>query len=246
MESESKYKSVYVDVDQNTGRVFLKEMPIDESKRKVELAEREYNLEKLIGFKKINSNTCRIKVNYEDTPLPWYRDKKALFFKNIFKSGYEGKGRPDYIDLPLSEDGTITIFDPDRFNFKTKQEKIEAGIKMKEALTDYNGIGSIKYIIDDNLKNEESTSKQIKKKKMKKNKPILMVEERHLPKQSTKNKIKSFLKNHTVGLFKGKSNVTKEIIEHKEQKEQVTTDLTKKQKEKLKIELEKKKIRRII
>jgi len=52
MESESKYKSVYVDVDQNTGRVFLKEMPIDESKRKVELAEREYNLEKLIGFKK--------------------------------------------------------------------------------------------------------------------------------------------------------------------------------------------------
>jgi len=64
---------------------------------------------------------------------------------------------------------------------------------MKEALTDYNGIGSIKYIIDDNLKNEESTSKQIKK-KMKKNKPILMVEERHLPKQSTKNKIKSFLK----------------------------------------------------
>ena len=102
MESESKYKSVYVDVDQNSGRVFLKEMPIDYNKRKIELAKREYNLEKLIKFKKINSNTCRIKVNYEDTPLPWYRDKKALLFKNIFKSGYEGKGRPEYIDLPLS------------------------------------------------------------------------------------------------------------------------------------------------
>jgi hypothetical protein len=70
MESESKYKSVYVDVDQNTGRVFIKEMPLDYKKRKLELEKREYNLEKLIKFKKINGNTCRIKVNYVDTPLP--------------------------------------------------------------------------------------------------------------------------------------------------------------------------------
>ena len=241
LESESKYKSVYVDVDLNTGRVFIKEMPIDYNKRNLELENREYNLEKLIKFKKINNNICRIQVNYEDTPLPWYRDKKVLSFKNIFKSAYEGKERPDYVDLPLSVDGTLTIFDPERFNFKTKQEKIEAGIKMKEALTDYNGIGSIKYILDDNLKNDEYTSKQIKK-NMKKNKPILMVEERYLPKESTKNKIKSFIKKYTIGLVKGKSNVTKEIIEHKEQKEQVTKDLTKKQKEKLKIELEKKRL----
>src|SRR3979490_319701 len=70
MESESKYKSVYVDVDQNTGRVFLKEMPIDNKKRKFELEKREYNLEKLIKLKKINGNICRIKVNYIDSPLP--------------------------------------------------------------------------------------------------------------------------------------------------------------------------------
>jgi hypothetical protein len=70
MESESKYKSVYVDVDYNTGRVFLKEMPIDLNKREFELEKREYNLEKLVKFRKINSNICRIKVNYLDTPLP--------------------------------------------------------------------------------------------------------------------------------------------------------------------------------
>jgi len=78
MESESNYNSVYVDVDQHTGRVFLKEMPIDYNKRKVELEKREYNLEKLVKFKKINGNVCRIKINYVDTPRPWYKDKKAL------------------------------------------------------------------------------------------------------------------------------------------------------------------------
>jgi len=109
---------------------------------------------------------------------------------------------------------------------------------MKEALTNYNGIGSIKYIIDDNLKNDEYTSKQIKK-NIRKNKPILMVEERYLPKQSKKDKIKSFFKNHTVGLFKGKSNVIKEIVENKEQKGEMG-DLGKKQKEKSKMELKKK------
>jgi len=70
MESESKYKSVYVDVDQNTGRVFLKEMPIDDNKRKLELEKREHNLEKLIKIKKINGNIFRIKVDYIDTPVP--------------------------------------------------------------------------------------------------------------------------------------------------------------------------------
>jgi len=163
MEKESKYKSVYVDIDQNTGRVFLKEMTINEEKRKLELEKRQYNIEKLVKFKKINGNICRIKINYVDSPGPWYKDKKALWFHNIFRTGYEGRGRPDFIDLPLSADDTITLFDPDRFNFKTQQEKIEAGLKVKEALTDYNGVGSIKYIIDDNLKNDEYTSKQIKK-----------------------------------------------------------------------------------
>jgi len=152
MEKESKYKSVYVDIDQNTGRVFLKEMTINEEKRKLELEKRQYNIEKLVKFKKINGNICRIKINYVDSPGPWYKDKKALWFHNIFRTGYEGRGRPDFIDLPLSADDTITLFDPDRFNFKTQQEKIEAGLKVKEALTDYNGVGSIKYIIDDNLK----------------------------------------------------------------------------------------------
>jgi hypothetical protein len=70
MENESKYNSVYVDVDYNTGRVFIKEMPIDLKKRILELDKREYNLEKLVKFKKINNNICRIKVNYVDTPLP--------------------------------------------------------------------------------------------------------------------------------------------------------------------------------
>jgi len=70
MESESKYKSIYVDVDQNTGRVFIKEMPIDDEKRKLELEKREYNLEKLVKFKKINGDICRIKINYVDTPGP--------------------------------------------------------------------------------------------------------------------------------------------------------------------------------
>jgi Ribonuclease G/E len=107
-------------------------------------------------------------------------------------------------------------------------------------LTKYNGPGSIKSIIDENLKNDESTSKQIKK-NFKKNKPILMVEERHLPKKSTKDKIKSFFKNNTVGLFKGKSNITKDIVEYKDQKEQ-ETDLIKKQKDKYKVEYEKKKL----
>jgi hypothetical protein len=226
MESESKYKSVYVDVDYNTGRVFIKEMPIDLKKREFELEKREYNLEKLVKFRKINSNICRIKVNYIDTPLPWYKDKKAILLKNPFNIGYEGRGKPEFIDLPLSDDNTLTIFDPDRFNFKTRQEKIEAGIRMKEGLTSNNGMGFINYVIDKDLKNNEYTSKQIKK-NLKKNKPILMVEERHLPKQSKKNKIKSFFKSHTIGLFKGKSNVTKEIIE---------------QKDKSKLELEKKKI----
>ena len=46
--------------------------------------------------------------------------------------------------------------------FKTKEEKIEAGMKVKEALTNYNGVSSIKNIIDENLKNDEYTSKQIK------------------------------------------------------------------------------------
>jgi len=73
---------------------------------------------------------------------------------------------------------------------------------------------------------------------MKKNKPVLMVEERHLPKRSTKEKIKSFFKNNTVGLFKGKSNITKEIVENKEQE----TNLTRKQKDKSIVELEKKKL----
>jgi hypothetical protein len=233
MESESKYKSVYVDVDHNTGRVFLKEMPIDIEKRKDELEKREYNLEELVKFKKISGDICRIKVNYIDTPLPWYKDQKALWFKNIFRIGYEGIERPEFIDLPLSKDGTLTIFDPDRFNFKTRQEKIEAGFKMKEALTNYNGVKSINHIINESLVNDEYTSKQIKK-NMKKNKPILMVEERHLPKQSTKNKIKSFFKNHTVGLFKGKSNIVKEVIGHKEQKGQII-DSTGKEKEKFKL-----------
>ena len=215
MESESKYKSVYVDVDYNTGRVFLKEMPINLNKRELELEEREYNLEKLIKFRKINGNTCRIKVNYIDTPLPWYKDKKALWFKSLFKIGYEGIGKPEYIDLPLSADNTLTIFDPDRFNFKTRQEKIEAGIRMKEGLTDNKGLGIVKYIIEEDLKNNEYTSKQIRK-NLKKNKPILMVEERHLPKKNPKNKIKSFFKNYTIGLFKGKSNITKEIVEQKD------------------------------
>jgi hypothetical protein len=216
MESESKYKSVYVDIDQKTGRVFLKEMPIENGKRKDELEKRKYNLEKLVKFKKINGNICRIKINYSDTPVPWYRDKKALWFKNIFRSGYEGRERPDYIDLPLSSDGTLIIFDPNRFNFKSEEDKIEAGNKVKEALTNYNGVESIKSILDNNLKNDEYTSKQIKK-NMKKNKPILMVEERHLPKQSAKEKIKSFFKNHTTGLFKGKPNNIKEIIDSEEQ-----------------------------
>jgi len=70
MESESKYKSVYVDIDQKTGRVFIKEMPIDYKKRKFELEKREYNLEKLVKFKRINGNICRIKVNYQDIPGP--------------------------------------------------------------------------------------------------------------------------------------------------------------------------------
>jgi len=70
MESESQYNSVYVDIDQNTGRVFLKEMPIDDEKRKLELEKRKYNLEKLVKFKKINGNICRIKINYVDTPGP--------------------------------------------------------------------------------------------------------------------------------------------------------------------------------
>ena len=48
-------------------------MPINLNKRELELEEREYNLEKLIKFRKINGDTCRIKVNYIDTPLPWYR-----------------------------------------------------------------------------------------------------------------------------------------------------------------------------
>jgi len=112
---------------------------------------------------------------------------------------------------------------------------------VKEALTNYNGIGSIKYIIDENLKNDEYTSKQIKK-NIKKNKPILMVEERYLPKQSTKDKIKSFFKNHTVGLFKGKSNITKEIVEYKEQEK----DIIGKQKDKHKVELGKKKSEQLL
>jgi hypothetical protein len=70
MEIESKYNSVYVDVDQKTGRVFLKEMPTNDEKRKYELEKREYNLEKLVKFKKINGNICRIKINYIDTPGP--------------------------------------------------------------------------------------------------------------------------------------------------------------------------------
>jgi len=107
-------------------------------------------------------------------------------------------------------------------------------------LTNYNGPSSIKHIIDDNLKNDEYTSKQIKK-NMKKNKPVLMVEERHLPKRSTKEKIKSFFKNNTVGLFKGKSKITKEIVEYKEQKDQ-EMNLSRKQKDKSIIELGKKKL----
>jgi len=113
-------------------------------------------------------------------------------------------------------------------------------MKVKEALTKYNGISSIKNIIDENLKNDEYTSKQIKK-NMKKNKAILMVEERHLPKQSRKEKIKSFFKNRTIGLFKGKSNITKEVMGDKEQK----VVLVEKQKDKSKIELEKKKLEQL-
>ena len=244
MEIESNFKSVYVDVDVKTGRVFIKEMPIDYNKRKLELDKREYNLERLIKFKKINGNICRLKVNYEDIQMPWYKDKRALWLNKFFRIGYEGQGRPEYIDLPLSEDGTLTIFDPDRFNYKTKQEKIEAGIKMKEGLTENNGVRSLKYIIDANLKNDENTPKQIKK-NLKKNKPILMVEDRYLHnKQNTKDKIKSFLKKHTVGLFKGKSDNIKEVLENKEQKGQVT-DLTGKQKDKFKVELGKKELEQL-
>jgi hypothetical protein len=110
---------------------------------------------------------------------------------------------------------------------------------MKEALTENNGVRSLKSIIDANLKNDENTPKQIKK-NLRKNKPILMVEDRHLHnKQNRKDKIKSFLKKHTIGLFKGKSNILKEVIAHKEQKGQVT-DLIIKEKEKSNVELGKK------
>jgi hypothetical protein len=110
---------------------------------------------------------------------------------------------------------------------------------MKEALTNKNGLGYIKYIIEEDLKNNEYTSKQIRK-NLKKNKPPLMVEERHLPKQSTKNKIRSFFKNHTIGLFKGKSSITKDIIKEKGQEV-----LTSNEKDKSKFELEKKKLERL-
>jgi len=133
--------------------------------------------------------------------------------------------------LPLSGDGTLTIFDPDHFKYKTREEKIKAGIKMKEALTENNGVHSLKSIIDANLKNDEYTSKQIKK-NLKKNKPILMIEDRHLhSKQNRKDKIKYFLKKHTIGLFKGKSNTIKSVIEHKEQKGQVTNFFRKEEEE---------------
>ena len=245
MEIESNFKSVYVDVDVNTGRVFIKEIPVDEDKRKFELNNRKYNIERLVKFKKINGNICRLKVNYQDRPIPWYKDKKALWLNKFFRTGYEGQGRPEYIDLPLSQDGTLTIFDPDLFKYKTRQEKIEAGIKMKEALTENNSIHSLKSIIDANLKNDENTPKQIKK-NLKKNKPVLMVEDRHLRnKQNTKDKIKSFLKRHMVGLFKGKSNIIKEIIDSKEQKEKIS-DLTGKQKEKFNVELGKKGLEELI
>jgi len=115
---------------------------------------------------------------------------------------------------------------------------------MKEGLTENNGVRSLKYIIDANLKNDENTPKQIKK-NLKKNKPILMVEDRYLHnKQNTKDKIKSFLKKHTVGLFKGKSDNIKEVLENKEQKGQVT-DLTGKQKDKFKVELGKKELEQL-
>jgi hypothetical protein len=70
MEIESNFKSVYVDVEVKTGRVFIKEIPVYHDKRKFELDKREYNLERLIKFKKINGNICRLKVNYEDIPRP--------------------------------------------------------------------------------------------------------------------------------------------------------------------------------
>jgi len=70
MEIESNFNSVYVDVEVNTGRVFIKEIPLDHDKRKFELSKREYNLERLVKFKKINGNICRLKVNYEDIPKP--------------------------------------------------------------------------------------------------------------------------------------------------------------------------------
>jgi len=115
---------------------------------------------------------------------------------------------------------------------------------MKETLTEKNNVHSLKSIIDTNLKNDENTPKQIKK-NLKKNKPILMVEDRQLRnKQNTKEKIKSFLKKHTVGLFKGKSNISKEVIGYKEQKEQVN-NLIGKQKDKSKIELGKKELEQL-
>ena len=75
---------------------------------------------------------------------------------------------------------------------------------MKEGLTDNKGLGIVKYIIEEDLKNNEYTSKQIRK-NLKKINDINGRRTIHLPKKNPKNKIKSFFKNYTIGLFKGKS-----------------------------------------
>jgi hypothetical protein len=70
MKIESKYRSVYVDIDEYTGRIFVKEMPLNYKNIYLELNVRKYNLEKLMKFKKLNNDICRIKISKKDIPLP--------------------------------------------------------------------------------------------------------------------------------------------------------------------------------
>lgn len=219
MEIESKYKSIYVDVDDYTGKVYIREMPINDEKRNSELKIRKENLEKLIKYKKNNENLYHIKINDVDKPLPWYTDRRVLYVENVIKSGFKGWKRPGYIDLPLSKDNSLVIFDPNRFNFKDKYEKIEAGMKIKKTLTSSYNVDSIESILYRGLFNDDKEMK----KKMKKNKPILMVEDEYFYKRmSKKEKIKYFFRKHTLGLFKNKVKITKEIIENKDQEEKIS------------------------